>query len=59
MSALEDLRALQRKWDAEGWPPVSQPEDTGIGFEVLIGTVLTGCVLALIPFVVITVEAFF
>jgi hypothetical protein len=57
MSALEDLRTLQRKWDAEGWPEVPQPEGTALGFTDLLGIILTGCVLALIPFIIITVGA--
>ena len=57
MSALEDLRALQARFDAEGWPEVPQPEGTALGFMDLLGIVLTGCVLVLIPFIIITVES--
>lgn len=59
MSALEDLRALQARWDAEGWPEVPQPESTALGFTDLLGIVLTGCALALIPFIIIIVESLF
>lgn len=57
VSALEDLRALQARWDAEGWPEVAQPENTALGFTELLGIVLTGCVLALIPFIIIILES--
>lgn len=58
MSALEDLRALQARFDAEGWPEVPQPEDTALGFTDLLGIILAGCALVLIPFLIVTSEAF-
>lgn len=58
MSAREDLRALQHRWDAEGAAAPAPHPLTTLGFPDLIGIVLTGCVLVLIPFALVTVEAF-
>lgn len=58
MSALEDLRALQARFDAEGRPEAPLPESTALGFTDLIGIILTGCALVFIPFLITTLEAF-
>lgn len=59
MSALEDLRALQARFDAEGWPEVPQLENTALGFTDLIGVILTICAMVLIPFIIIVAESVF